>query len=82
MSQQDLAQSFHLFFTDKIKRNRDEFEIVVDLHLPTRDLSLIEFASFHEVSKQDVQTIFLKSPGTTSDLDPIPSSLLKSVSMR
>ena len=74
-SQKDLAQSFHISFTDKIKCIRDQFEWVSDLHPPTRALSSSKFEDFHEVSINEIQKILSNSPGTTCDLDPIPSAL-------
>ena len=79
-SQKNLAQSFHIFFTDKIKCTRDQFERVSDLHPPARALSLSKFVGFHEVSINEIQKILSNSPGTTRDLDPIPSALLKKCS--
>ena len=79
-SQKDLAQSFHIFFTDKIKCIRDQFERVSDLQPPTKALSSSKFVGFHEVSINEIQKILSNSPGTTCDLDPIPSALLKKCS--
>ena len=79
-SQKDLAQSFHIFFTDKIKCIRDQFERVSYLHPPTRALSSSKFVGFHDVSKNEIQKILSNSPRTTCDLDPIPSALLKKCS--
>ena len=74
-SQKDLAQSFHVFFTDKIKCFRDQFERVSDLHPPTRALSSSKLES-----KNEIQKILSNSSRTTCDLDPIPSALLKKCS--
>ena len=79
-SQKHLAQSFHIFFTDKIKCIRDQFERVSDLHTPTRALLSSKFVGFHEVSINEIQKILSNSPGTICDLDPIPSALLKKCS--
>ena len=75
-SQKELAQSFHIFFTDK-KGIRDQFERVNYLQPLTRALSPSKFVGFHEVSINEIQKILSNSPGTTCDLDPILSALLK-----
>ena len=79
-SHKELAQSFHISFTDKIKCIRDQFERVNDLHPPTRALSSSKFVCFHEVSTNEIQKILSNSPGTTCDLDPNLSALLKKCS--
>ena len=79
-SQKELAQSFHIFFTDKIKCIRAQFERVNDLQPPTRALSSAKFVGFHEVSINEIAKILSNSPGTTCDLDPIPLALLKKCS--
>ena len=56
-SQKHLAQSFHIFFTDKIKCIRDQFERVSDLQPPTKALSSSKFVGFHEVSINEIQKI-------------------------
>ena len=78
--QKDLAQSLHIFFTDKIKCIQDQFERVNDLHPRTRALSSSKFVGFHEVSKDEMQKILSYSPGITYNLGPIPSALLKKCS--
>ena len=70
-SQKYLAQSFHIFCTDKIKCIREKFERVRYLHPPTRALSSARFVGFHEVSINEIQKILSNSSETTCDLDPI-----------
>ena len=79
-SQKELAQSFHIFFTDKIKCTREQFERVNDLQPPTTALTSAKFVGFLEVSINEIEKILSNSPGTTCDLDPIPSALLKKCS--
>ena len=79
-SQKELAQSFHIFFTDKIKCTREQFERVNDLQPPTTALTSAKFVGFLEVSINEIAKILSNSPGTTCDLDPIPSALLKKCS--
>ena len=75
-----MAQNFYIFFTDKIKCIREQFERVNDLQPPIRALSSIKFVGFHEVSINEIAKILSNSPGTTYDLDPIPSALLRKCS--
>ena len=76
-SQKELAQSFHIFFTDIIKCIRDQFERVHDLQLNTTALSSSKFAGFHEMCINEIKKILSNAPGTTCDLHPIPWALLK-----
>ena len=75
-----MAQSFHIFFTDKIKCIREQFEKVNDLQSPTTALSSAKFVGFYEVPINEIPKILSNSPGTTCDLSPIPSVVLKKCS--
>ncbi len=76
-SNQDMAQRFSHFFTDKIKKIREGFQIMDNLHDPPNNSTSTQFFEFDELSHDDFNGVISKSPNKACELDPIPTSLLK-----
>jgi len=76
---QSLSHMFVTFFADKILKLHTAMKsssIISSPHNPPKDTPTI-FSSFTLVSENEVSKIISQSSNSFSDLDPIPTSLLK-----
>ena len=77
-SLKDLCNKFSKFFVQKIEKIRSGFT-ETNIHLfYTSSTSTKKLLNFKPVSMQQVQKIIMKSSNATSELDPIPTTLVKS----
>lgn len=74
-----LAERFGSFFIDKIAVLRSSFTSGEQVEsLDRRDKSKAALLSFPAASEEEIRKLVLASPSKSSDLDPIPTPLLKS----
>ena len=74
-----LANDFGEFFKGKVRKLLDALDNIdpPELSVSLDDSCNCEFASFQEVTVEDVREILMKSAIKSSPLDPIPKDLLK-----
>ncbi len=75
-----LANDFGNFFVNKIETIRQNIDSINTNTIPDADLSTdcaTKFSSFKPLTEAEVRNLVMQSKPTTCDLDPIPSSLLK-----
>ncbi|XP_072016855.1 uncharacterized protein [Amphiura filiformis] len=78
-SDKNLANKFCNFFTEKIKKIRNGFQIADDLSCNEPVAPLHHLTNFAPASEEEIQDILFKSPTKSCELDPVPTSLLKNV---
>ena len=79
-SHEDLANNFSDFFMSKISKIRDQF---TDSNEEINDIPFLgdsSFQYFRNLSENDVLDLLKKAPTKSSELDPIPTHLLKQCS--
>jgi hypothetical protein len=70
-----LANKFSQFFTDKIRKIRDGFQIADDLNEP--ETAVHHLSQFTPASEDEIRQIVFKSPSKSCELDPLPTAILK-----
>ena len=73
----DLAETFAEFFTEKIKVIRNTFSVMARNTEGGQNIS--NFCDIQTVSEEDIKEIIQSSNSKSCHLDPIPTTLLKSV---
>ena len=76
-SDEKLANEFSIFFTDKIKKIRDNFEIVDSWRYEDEISPIHQLSSLRSATEDEIYDILSKSPPKSCELDPIPTLLLK-----
>ena len=77
ISPTDLANTFGHFFSDKIVKIRVALESSVPVSLTIPKSNSTALTSFEPVSEDDILKILKSSNTKSSDLDPIPTALVK-----
>ena len=79
-----LAQSFNIFFTDKIDKimaiieDRNKNTFMVPSHvLELDEQSTSTLTCFRNMTEDEIKNIIMHSPSKSCDLDPLPTTLLK-----
>ena len=77
-SKQELAEKFSDYFINKIQKIRDNFPSSGDhTTYESCDKPIPTFRTFALLSQEEVYKFIMKSPTKSSNLDPIPTDLLK-----
>ena len=77
VSNKDLANQFCSFFTEKIKKIREGFQIAEDWSYDEPSSAFHELTCFPLATEDEISNIIFKSKTTSCELDPLPTSLLK-----
>ena len=80
-----LANEFKDFFSNKVNNIVNSISAIVknekieqSINYPTLEQTIEPLSDFHELSQDQIKKLIISTKSTTSRLDPIPTSLLKS----